>query len=187
MKNIDEKNLLMRLYEGDREAINIVFMKYGDSLFSFIMRMVNDHSFAEDIFQETWLRVIKYGYTFRGNAKFTTWLFQISLNIIRDKKNKENKIKHVPLDTYEEILYDKSTNEKTDTEKSEVVKMIIDSLPVKQREVIILRYYHDLNEQEVSDIVGCPKGTVKSRLYNASVAIRGKWERYLKSDRCKNE
>ena len=53
---------------------------------------------------------------------------------------------------------------------------MVDSIPVKMREVVVLRYYHDFNDQEISEIVGCPVGTVKSRFFRASKILRKKWE-----------
>lgn len=61
--------------------------------------------------------------------------------------------------------------------RAKQVRTVIEELPRKMREVIVLRYYHDMSDREIADVVGCPEGTVKSRFYRASEILRKKWER----------
>ena len=173
---MEEHELIGRLKEGDSDAIGEIVEKYKGPLFAFIMRMITDHAAAEDIFQETWLRVIRYVRNFRGDAKFSTWLFQIALNLCRDAERKKKRWSHVPIEDYANSLSSEPDIDPIRILKAQQVQKIVAGLPVKMREVIVLRYYHDLSDQEISGIVGCPVGTVKSRFYRASEIIRKKWE-----------
>ena len=147
--------------------------RYKDSLFAFIVRMVNNYSLAEDIFQETWIRVIRHIGSFRGDAKFSTWLFQISRNIYRDTLRKKRSLAYVSLEEIGELNSDMKPNP-ANIDEMELVREIITGLPIKMKEVIVLRYYHDMNIKEISEILDCSEGTVKSRTFRALKIIRKK-------------
>ena len=165
-----------RLKEGDSEAIDEMVEEYKGPLFAFIMRMVNNHAVAEDIFQETWLRVIRHIKSFRGESKLSTWLFQIALNLCRNAERRKGRWLHVPIEEQNESLSYEPGLDAERVLKAQQVRKIVAELPSKMREVIVLRYFHDLSEQEIAHVVGCPVGTVKSRNRRASEIIRKKWE-----------
>ena len=172
---MEENVLICRLREGDYEAIDEIVEKYKNPLFAFILRIINNHETAEDIFQETWLRVIRYIHGFRSESKFSTWLFQIALNLCRDSERKKKRWLSVPIEDHEDSFICEPEINPARIFEAHQVRKIVSELPAKMREVIILRYFHDLNDQEISEIVGCPVGTVKSRLYRASEILRNKW------------
>ena len=177
---MEEKELIGRIREGDPRAIDDIVETYKGPLFAFILRMVNNHAAAEDLFQETWLRVVRYIHNFRGDSKFSTWLFQIALNLCRDAERKKKRWALEPIDDH---AFHLSTDPDVDPMrmiKAKQVRSVIDELPRKMREVIVLRYYHDLSDKEIAQVVGCPEGTVKSRFYRASEILRKKWERINK-------
>ena len=174
----DDAALVERLKNGDSQAYDELVRQYDKQLFAFIIRFVNDYDLAEDIFQETWIKVIRAIKGFRGDSKLSSWLFQIALNQSRDSLRKKGRHTHVSLDGNEALEVPSPPNvsaEKIHTK--EEVKRIVASLPDKMREVIVLKYYHDLNDAEISEIAGCPEGTVKSRLHRAAKIIRSKWTR----------
>ena len=142
-------------------------------LIAFIVRMINNYDAAEDIFQETWIRVIKHINSFRGDAKFSTWLFQIARNLYKDTMRKKRGLHYISIEETEELTY-KHSADVTNINEMEQVKEIVTGLPVKMKEVIVLRYYHDLNINEISEVLGCPEGTVKSRIFRARDIIRKK-------------
>lgn len=177
---MEEHVLIKRLKEGDPGAIDEIVEKYKRQLFAFILRMINNNAEAEDLFQETWLRVIRNVHNFRGDSKFSTWLFQIAVNLCRDAKRKRSYRIHVPIENYEETLSCEQDFDVIRTYKASQVRKIVASLPEKMRVVIVLRYFHDLSDEEIAEIAGCPLGTVKSRFYRASEIIREKWKRINK-------
>ena len=171
-----ELELVGRMKEGDAKAIEEIVQRYKGPLFAFILRMTNNHAAAEDLFQETWLRVIRYIEKFRGDSKFSTWLFQIALNLFRDTERKKRRWHTVPIEDIEDTLSYHPGIDPIGMFRAHQVKKLLRDLPVKMREVIVLRYYHDLSDREIAEIVGCPEGTVKSRFYRASEILRKKWE-----------
>lgn len=181
-KNIDitarkqesyECSIISRLQAGDSSVIDEVVDQYKNQLFGFIVRMVNDYDIAEDVFQETWIKVIRNIHSFRGDAKFSTWLFQIARNVYRDALRKRRGIHYLSLDDIDELI---SESEATLIKNDEIeqAQMIITALPGKMKETVVLRYYHDLSIKEIADVLGCSEGTVKSRLFRGIRLIREK-------------
>lgn len=172
---MEDHELVARVREGDPDAINAIVDAYKGPLFAFILRMTGNKDNAEDLFQETWLKVVKYIGNFRGDSKLSTWLFQIALNLVRDSERKKKRWKMEPIDDFSQNLSKAPDVDPIKLLEASQVKEMIDSLPVKMREVVILRYYHELNDREISAIAGCPEGTVKSRFFRASDIMRKKW------------
>jgi len=168
-----EQDLIRRLQEGDPRAVDDLVDEYKAPLFAFIIRLVNNRELAEDLFQETWIKVIRSVRRFRGDSKLSTWLFQVALNHCRDEMRKKRYI-HVPLEEVEELAGD-STPDPERLHLAKEVRKIVAELPDKMREVVVLKYYHDLMDEEIASATGIPAGTVKSRLHRASEIIRKKW------------
>lgn len=171
---LHEQALISRLQKGDAQAIDELVELYKRPLFGFIVRVINNYTLAEDVFQETWIKVIRSVKHFRGDSKLSTWLFQIALNQCRDTMRKDRRYIHVPLEEAEN-LESECAPDPDQILKAEEVKKMVAGLPSKMREVIVLKYYHDLNDQEIADVIGCPAGTVKSRLHRASKILYQKW------------
>lgn len=173
---MDEQQLVERLKAGDERAVGPLMEQYKSPLFAFIVRMINDYEAAQDVFQDTWIRVVRSIGKFRGDAKFSTWLFQIAINLCRDTLRKRKGKTFVQLeDAAESLSCDPSVNPFAIL-KAQRVQEVIEELPPKMREVIILKYYHDLSDAEIADIAGCPEGTVKSRVFRGMQIFKKKWE-----------
>ena len=127
----NENALVERLKTGDNRAIDEIMEFYKRPLFAFIVRIINDNDTAEDVFQETWIRVIKRAGSFRGDSKFSTWLFQIALNISRDYLRKTKKRQFIPLENVENLSCGPSVDPMRIIE-GEQVKRIVSELPTKK-------------------------------------------------------
>lgn len=151
-------------------------------VYNLAYRMSNNPHEAEDISQEAFLRAYQSLARFNPSYKFSTWLYQITLNIVRDKfKRKE--IDYVSLDTPVETddseFYPQPTDSTNNPEQIiarqedvQEIQQAIFSLPLKYREVIVLRHLQDLSYIEISNILKLPSGTVKIRLYRAREQLR---------------
>jgi len=168
------QDFVERLKARDPGVIDDVVDEYKEPLFAFIVRMVNNYDTAEDIFQETWIKVIRHINSFRGEAKFSTWLFQIARNVYKDTLRKKKYLYHVSLEEADELTCE-PTVDAANINKMEHVGKIVAGLPIKMKEAVVLRYYHDLKIKEISEILGCSAGTVKSRISRGSAIIRKKW------------
>ncbi|HUU29569.1 MAG TPA: sigma-70 family RNA polymerase sigma factor [archaeon] len=171
----DEYILVEKLKQGDPEAIDDVVDRYQQQLYAFIMRMVSNQAEAEDIFQDTWIRAIRNIGSFRGDARFSTWLFQIALNLCRNLMRQHSRRSFVPLEEAGNLAEESGIDAVKILQVQQIRKLVL-SLPTKMREIVILRYYHDYGDQEIADITGLPPGTVKSRLHRANLMLRSKIE-----------
>jgi len=177
----DETALVDRLQSGDPEAIDEVVDVFSKPLYAFILRLVGDSVTAEDIFQETWIRVIRHIGGFRRQAKFSTWLFQIALNQSRSSMRRSSSREYVALEDAPELSQDPDVDAESIL-RAEKVRKIVDSLPPKMREVVVLRFYNEKSEQEIAEIIDCPLGTVKSRLHRAMIFLKEKMDGFNPSE-----
>ena len=172
---METPDLIDRLLAGDPTAVDEMVTAYRVPVFAFIMRMTGDRDLAEDLFQETWLKAIRAVGTFRGRSKLSTWLFQIALNCFRDAMRKKARRSFVPID---DLAVEPGREPDADPERilvSQAVRGMLAELPDAMREVVVLKYYHELTDTEIAGVVGCPEGTVKSRMHRASGLLRDKW------------
>ena len=171
----EEQELVARLKADDPGAIDEIVEKYKRQLFAFILRMIGNHETAEDIFQETWMRVVRSVKHFRGDSRFSTWLFQIAGNLCRDSLRKSKKGILVPLEEADSVTCEPGVDPFRIME-AEQVRRAVNELPIKMREVIVLRYFHDMTDSEISQVIGCPLGTVKTRFHRAIKILSVKWK-----------
>ena len=160
---------MVRIAKGDQRAVPLLLERYRKALFAFLYRITVNQADAEDLFQETWMRVVRYGRTFDPQKKFSTWLFQIAVNCTRDffkQKSPETALEN-------EISVDMDLR---GMENQEMVEQIMRKMPLPYREILALRYFHDMKEKEIADLLGIPLGTVKSRLHKTLAHLREIYE-----------
>lgn len=156
-----DEELVRALAAGEERALEELYRRYERPLHRFLHRHTGGRD-VEDLHQETWLRVVRSAGRFDPARRFSTWLFQIAINLCRDLYRRKS-----PDQSETAALPAGST---TSTEAAEIridAHALLRSLPEPQKEVVILRYYHDFSEEEAARILGCPRGTVKSRLHHA--------------------
>jgi len=166
-----DEDLVRQLVEGDEPALAELLHRYERPLSHFIHRYSGGRD-VEDLYQETWLRVVRHAARFDRNKRFSTWLFQIAVNLCRDWQRRA-----VPEPS--ELADDVPAPDAVlPAEVRADAGRLLATLPEPQREVVLLRYYQDLSEDDVARILDCPKGTVKSRLHHAlarlAALVRGK-------------
>jgi RNA polymerase sigma-70 factor (ECF subfamily) len=158
---------LMRLVAtGDARAFETLCRRWERPLHQFLWRHLGGRD-VDDVYQETWLRVVRGAERFDARKRFTTWLFQIAVNLCRDWHRKPPPEPHDP-DTLDAPTPDTSERRAAALDAARLLA----ALPEPQRAAVLLRYYHDLPEDEVAEALGCPRGTVKSRLHNAMTTLK---------------
>jgi RNA polymerase sigma-70 factor (ECF subfamily) len=161
---VTDFELYFRARDGDEASFNTLYQRFSTKLFNYIYRIVLDRSLAEDLLQETFIRVIKSNLEER--AKFSTWLYRVATNLCY-KALRCRKISFQALD-------DSITSENDDPaaalerkiNKDRITKSLA-RLPENQRVVIVLRFWEDMPFQEIAEFLSCPIGTVKSRTFYA--------------------
>ncbi len=171
-----DEELARRAARGDPDAAEALVLRYEQRLYGLIVRILGRPGpEAENLFQETWLHAMRALSDFDPGRRFSTWLFQIAVNQCRDRWRREATEKKARPALEAGAGSAAADGQDMALEKKEDIlklRSFIEHLPHDQREVLVLRYYHQLSEKEVAEIVGCPAGTVKSRMHHAIQKLR---------------
>jgi len=176
-----DEELLASHREGDPGAFGVLASRYSRELYQFAYRVTNSSAAAEDVVQETLLRVHTAAAQFDPNRRFKPWLFTIAANKARDLIRSRRRRPEVPLDAqvgsdeeegqrFLDFLADSAAAPAGSLEEQEeraFVRSVMERLPDHLREVLVLSYYHRFPYKEIAEILGVPLGTVKSRLHAA--------------------
>ena len=181
------EQLVQEVRGGDMDSLGALMLRWERALYRFVYRMVPQSDDARDICQETFLRIYDKADRFREGSRFSTWMYQIALNLCRDQARKKNRwSKIVVADDVDEETGSSSVNRAAgdddpawDAELGERVAALnaaMDRLPPDQREVLVLKEFEGLKFKEIAGVVGCPESTVKSRMYYGLRALRQQLE-----------
>jgi len=158
-----DAELIRAIAAGDGRALDELYHRYERPLHAFLYRHGGPRD-LDDRMQETWLHVVRAAPRYDPTRRFSTWLFQIALNLCRDARRRPPPEPIDPEDAATLVAdpeFTQSTENRLDAAR------LLAALPEAQRSVIVLRYYCDLTEVEVAEILECPTGTVKSRMHAA--------------------
>jgi RNA polymerase sigma-70 factor (ECF subfamily) len=186
-----DEQLLSLFTRGELEAMEVLLERYKRPVFSFVLRLIGDRARAEDLLQETFLRLVEHAHTFEGNAKLKTWIFRIARNQCIDESRRRVHRRHPSLDasiadeansaTLHDRLASKEAGAERRTVGSELKQRMaeaIKALPEEQREVFLLRQVQNLAFKEIADITGVSENTVKSRMRYALERLQGALAEY---------
>lgn len=177
---VSDKELIEKVKEGDTFAFNILVDRYKIRLFNLVYRMLQNREEAEDILQETFLRVYKERERYDPTYSFSTWIYTITLNLCRNELKRRKKFKFFGIDLIKNSREYATPQAKNNGCISSVLEKAIHALPVKYRTAFLLRDVDQLSYEEVSKSMGIPLGTVKSRVNRARLLLRDKLEPKMK-------
>jgi len=173
MEERDEQ-LMETFQKGDETAYVTIVQKYQQKIFNFFLRQLHDYAAAEDLTQEVFIRIFRYGKSFDCKRKFKPWLYRIALHQL----NKERKTRTREIPLADDIIYDLLPASESDYEVIAMVKKAVNQLPRLQREIIVLKHYQGMTFPEIADTIGCPEGTAKTRFYLAFQKLKTKLSKY---------
>jgi RNA polymerase sigma-70 factor (ECF subfamily) len=179
MTSTDEE-LVARSIRGDADSFNQLILRWERPIYALAYRTIGREEDARDLVQETFLRAFRALPGFRGQAKFSSWLYRIALNLCRDWIRRERRTPVVQPPEGVDVLDMAATVEPSESlddvvarrDTARLVEALMASLPEEQRTAIVLKEYHGLTFQEIADLVGCPLSTVKTRLYQGLTVLR---------------
>ena len=197
VKPLDNKNnqyrytdelLISRFQSGDENAYVELVNRYKDKLTNFVFYFLNDEEHADDIVQETFIRLYEKKHYYKQIAKFSTWIYTIARNLANTelRKKKRTKVMYLSQMNNQKKDYDLKSNDpdlNTEIENEFLMKEIhtaIDKLSENYKSVIILRDIQGLDYEQISTIVGVPLGTVKSRINRARLQLQVDLKNYKK-------
>lgn len=153
---------------GDEGALGLLMERHGASLHGLLARLAGDGATADDLFQETWLRIVRSAPRFDPRRRFRPWAFRIATNLARD----EHRRRRVRLGEGQRRAEEERAPEAGDPAEAREVRERLQALPGHLREPLLLRYFGGLDEGEIAEALGIPRGTVKSRLHHAVARLR---------------
>ncbi|HEX9104813.1 MAG TPA: RNA polymerase sigma factor [Polyangia bacterium] len=191
VRDDSDESLMLRYRDGDVRAFELLVTRHRKPLFNFILRFVRDTAAAEDVTQETFLRLVKGADAYERQAKFTTWLYTIARNLCVDAARRGKHRKAASLDapvgdedgsaSLLDFVADGGAAVDRQAQSRELavrLQQAIESLPDEQREIFLLREVADLQFNEIANVIGCPENTVKSRMRYALEKLREALEEY---------
>jgi RNA polymerase sigma factor (sigma-70 family) len=163
-----DHQLMLAVRDGDLDKLGRLFEKYHRALYNFYLRQLEDAPLCEDMVQEVFLRMLKYRHTYRGEGRFTTWMYSIAHNVridhFRRMKNRQD---------FTGEIDDVASPQPGPAELSErssrhqALHRALNRLSDEKREVLIMSRFQGLKYEEISRILGCPVNTVKARVFRA--------------------
>ena len=174
---------IARLRKGDPDAITELIGRYQHRLYRFLVRMVGDPATAEDLFQQTWIRLMEKIGSYDARRSFEAWLFAIARNLAIDHLRRRRGISldepddsgSAPVDRLSASGQDALT-QLLDFERGALLAAAIGELPAIHREVLTLRFEEDMKLEQIAEVAGVPLATVKSRLHRALESLRARIE-----------
>ena len=180
-----DQQLVERAQRGDKQAFELLVSKYQRKLARLLSRFIRDATEVEDVTQEAFIKAYRALPTFRGDSAFYTWLYRIGINTAKNylaamgrRAPTTTEIDSEEAEGYEdgEHLRDLNTpeNQMMSRQVAETVNQTLESLPEELRSAITLREIEGLSYDDIADIMNCPIGTVRSRIFRAREAIAAK-------------
>jgi RNA polymerase sigma-70 factor (ECF subfamily) len=175
-----DEELVARSAQGDLDSFNQLVVRWERPIYALAYRVIGREEDARDVCQETFLRAFRALGGFKGQAKFSSWLYRIALNLCRDwiRRQKRGTFIQTPegIDV-QDLAAERGPTESIEDlvsrrEMSRAVARAMAALPEDQRTAIILKEYHGMTFQEIADLLGCPLSTVKTRTYQGLSVLR---------------
>jgi len=177
MKNnerIDERINVIQAQLGDDDAFMRLVDRYSGRLLYYIRRLLEDADRSDDVLQDVWLTVYKKINTLRNASAFSVWLYRTARNrairLLRDES------RYVFVEQYRETDFVDDDRDGLLFDDIDKLHRILTTLSPEQKEAIVLRFFEDMSYQEISEIMGCSIGTVRSRIHYAMQELRKKME-----------
>lgn len=179
-----DEELIAKFQNGDLYAFDVLVRRYKNQLMNFVCRFVGNREEAEDIVQDTFVRLYRNKHSYRRIARFSTWIYTIAGNLAKTelRKRKGRRLLAISQLGCEDKDYEIEDSafdpeqEVDGTMKGAIIQREIDRLPPKFRQVIILRDIQELSYEEISEIIKAPLGTVKSRVNRARLRLQKRLE-----------
>jgi RNA polymerase sigma-70 factor (ECF subfamily) len=180
----DDNQLILKAQKGDNVAFEQLVMRYDRHVLNIAYGYRNDRDDADDIYQEVFMRVHRGLKNFQSRSKFSTWLYRITINVCIEFKRKAKIRDHEPLNNYDDenensfsyanvIESEEKTDQPTlENETAYLIKNELEKLPKQLKMAFTLKYYQGFKIKEISEMMNCTEGTIKSYLFTSSRKLR---------------
>ncbi len=180
LMNESDDSLMVRVKRGDHRAFRILAERYRDRIFRFIYRMLHNEEVAEDLTQETFLRVFRRANTYKAGSNFSIWLYTIAKNLTFNRVRDEKRQPLGVADSVDERGWDLATKDPCPdplemSQRDEIRRLVawgVAQLPPKFKSAVVLRDIEGFEYEQIAKILRCPLGTVKSRVNRGRLRLR---------------
>jgi len=178
---LTDHELVTQFISGEQSSFEILISRHKDKVYTYILLMVKNEHLAQDIFQETFIKVVKslHAGKYQENGKFISWVVRIAHNLIIDHFRKDKQMKTFSNDEYETDIFNSSKFSDNTIEEDIIhdqimtdVRLLVDFLPDEQKEVIILRHFTGLSFKEIADQTNVSINTALGRMRYALINLR---------------
>ena len=182
----EDQVLIKKTLRGDRRAFEELMRKYEKKIFSFVVRMVRNEDTAVDLTQDFFFKIFTVLDKYNFEYKFSTWAYRICYNLVIDHIRKNQaQVDSLDDDTVssrdmldsENVSREDGFKALSREETRDYVWRVVDEIPLKFRELILLRYIQDLKYEEIAEITSLPVGTVKNRIFKAKEILKQEMEK----------
>lgn len=167
----NDQILINQIVEGDTNSFTILVDRYKDLVFTLALRMLKNREEAEEVAQDTFIKTYKSLDTFKGDSKFSTWIYRVAYNSCLDriKKNKKhlNDVEINEFTAHQVIVIDNTLDTLEIVEQKEAIQRCINFLPSEESFLLTLYYFDDLSLDEISKIVGMTSNAIKVKLFRS--------------------
>jgi RNA polymerase sigma factor (sigma-70 family) len=180
LEQLTDEQLVGQIRQGDNEAYRCLIERHKNYVFTLVYRMVDHRETAEDLTQEIFIKLFRSLSQFRGDAKFTTWLYRLTANLVTDYRRSQQRRPH-------EAILDKvkgwfgNREEEPEAvalrrEEQYAVQHVLAQLPDKYRLILYLYHYKQLTYQEIAEVTRLPLKSIETRLYRGKALLKQKWQ-----------
>ncbi len=185
----NDQQLVARVQKGDRRAFDLLVIKYQHRILSLVGRYISDYAEAQDVTQEAFVKAYRALPNFRGESQFYTWMYRIAVNTAKNylvSRGRRTPTRDIDIDDAE--IFSEEANMKdvatpdaliARDQLQKVVFDAIEALPEELRMAVTLRELDGLSYEEIAEVMDCPIGTVRSRIFRAREAIEKKMQPLL--------
>ncbi len=181
MTKKSDQELVQRFLKGEQAGIEELINRHKDKVYTYILLIVKNQQLAEDIFQDTFIKVIKslLNGKYRENGRFASWVIRIAHNLIIDHFRKQKQVNTFSNDDYESDIFNSRKFSEKNVEDTIIqdqittdVRMLIDELPEEQKQVILMRHYGGLSFKEIAEQTNVSINTALGRMRYALINLR---------------
>ena len=174
---MDDAQLVQATLGGEKQAFGVLVQRYQDRLFNTLLRFTGSRHDASDLVQDAFIQALVKLDTFRGDARFYTWLYRIAMNLSLSQRRKRRPVASV--DVAKERVGDEPMDEGQgpqqellEVERAEIVQRALLSVGDEHRQILLLREMEGCSYDQIGEILGLPVGTVRSRLFRARAQLK---------------
>jgi len=176
IQDTNDEELILRYYQGDQEALKVIFKRHKDGMFNFALRLVGNRADAEDAVSHAFMMVCEKRYTIKPGASFKTWIYTVARNICLSKLRNRNRFSSLwfsKTDSEEEKSIDVldpkgiARDQLDQKEIMAIIQKAVHKLPEEQKEALLLREYQGFSYEEIAQVLDCSLDKVKVLIFRA--------------------